>query len=337
MSVAAVPYQIGFILLRGFTMLSVAGVIEVLRMANYLGQRELYAWHVYADEADICASNGLTLVANASRSDLLACDVVFVCGGIQVQAAATGSVKQLLQELAASKRVVLGGLCTGAVALASAKLLDGYRSAVHWEALPAVREAFSRVQFTEALYVLDRDRYTSGGGTASMDMMLQLVRRQYGKNLAASVSQQFVMEKIREADNTPHRVPDEQIGPGYEYVQTAIELMQANFDEVLSIQEIAQLVGLSPRQVERLFKRYFSVSPAQYYLRLRLQRAKELLSQTSMTVMQITVACGFSTPSHFSKAYRAYYGHTPREQRKPLDPDLTYKVAGSAGVIAKGG
>lgn len=325
--------KIGFILLRGFTMLSFVSAIEVMRMTNYLKQHELYSWCVYQDENDICASNGLSIQNRVDKEQLFACDIVFVCGGIHVQAATTPAIKQLLQQLAAQETVILGGLCTGSVALALAKLMDGYQCAVHWESLPAAKEAFPKIKFSDQLYVLDRNRYTCSGGTASMDMMLQLVRLQHGKTLATAVSQQFVVEKIREASTTQYLTNTENMGPGHEYVQTAIDLMRANLDEVLSIREIAALVKLSPRQMERLFKRYCHASPAQYYLRLRLQRAKELLTQTGMSIMQITVACGFSTSSHFSKAYRSYYGYPPREQRKPTDPELTYKVAGSGGVI----
>lgn len=323
--------KIGFMLLRGFTMIAFASAVEVLRMTNYLSQKELYSWHIYQEE-DTCASNGLHIGATADKSELFECDMVFVCAGIHVQAATTSTIKALLQQLA-SQGISLGGLCNGSIALALAKLMDGYHSAVHWESLPAAKEAFSRVNFNEQLYVIDQDRYTCSGGTASMDMMLQLIRLKHGKALATAVSQQFVMDRIRDASTTQYTTPTDAIGPGYDYVQTAIELMQANLDEVLSMQEIANLIPLSLRQMERLFKRYCYVSPAQYYLRLRLQRAKELLAQTSMSIMQVTVACGFSTSSHFSKAYRQYYGYSPRDQRKPSDPALQYKIAGSGGVI----
>ena len=327
--------KVGFILLRGFTMLSFAGMIEVMRMTNYLSQRELYSWHVYQEQGDTCASNGLCLERSISKLELFTCDWVFVCGGIHVQAATTVSIRHLLQQLAAQGNIILGGLCTGSIALSLANLMDGYHCAAHWESLPAAKEAFSQVTFDEQLYVLDRDRYTCSGGTAAIDMMLQLVRIRHGKALATEVSQQFVVEKIRDASTPQYRPHAENMGPGYEYVRAAIELMQANLDEVLPMQEIADLIPISLRQMERLFKRYCYLTPAQYYLRLRLQRARQLLLQTSMSIMQVTVACGFSTSSHFSKAYRKHYGYSPREQRKPSDPSLTYKVAGSGGVIGR--
>ncbi|MBP9540571.1 MAG: GlxA family transcriptional regulator [Vitreoscilla sp.] len=324
--------KIGFILLRGFTMITFASAVDVLRMSNYHSQNELYSWHIYQESDDICASNGLRLEHTCDMAGLFECDMVFVCAGIDVQTATTPAIKQLLQQLD-QQGITLGGMCNGSVALALAKLLDGYRSAVHWESLPAAKEAFLQVKFGEQLYALDRNRYTCSGGTASMDMMLHIIRLQHGKALATAVSQQFVMERIRDDSTTQYKPHTDHIGPGYDYVHTAIELMQANLDEVLAMQEIADLIPLSLRQMERLFKRYCNMSPAQYYLRLRLQRAKELLAQTSMSVMQVTVACGFSTSSHFSKAYRSYYGYSPREQRKPSDPAFQFKIAGSGGVF----
>ena len=179
--------KIGFILLRGFTMLSFASVIEVMRMTNYLSQSELYSWHVYQDQDDACASNGLHVANTIRKEELFECDIVFVCGGIHVQTATTASIKQLLQQLAAQGNIILGGLCTGSIALALANLMDGYHSAVHWESLPAAKEAFLKVKFGEQLYVIDKDRYTCSGGTAAIDMMLQLVRLQHGKALGGQM------------------------------------------------------------------------------------------------------------------------------------------------------
>lgn len=325
--------KIGFLLLNGFSMISFANAIEVLRMGNYLSQQALYRWHVAHVDGDeaVLASNGLA-VDQMDEDGLFECDIVFVCGGVNINAATTLSVKVLLRVLA-GKGIPLGGMCTGSVALALAGLMDGYRCAAHWESLSAAIEAFPRVVFTDSIYVIDRDRYTASGGTASLDMMLHLVKRKWGRLLAIAISEQFVMERIRTSEAVQSVPRPDHAGPGYEHVINAIELMQANLDEVLTLSEIASLVSISLRQMERLFNRYCEVSPAQYYLRLRLRRAKELLSQTSLSIMQVTVACGFSTSSHFSKAYRHYYGHSPRDQRKPPNPEHRHTITGSAGLI----
>ncbi len=324
--------KIGFILLQGFTFVTFASAVDVLRMTNYLSQQELYAWSVY-QEKDTLASNGLSVGSTMDYEGLFDCDMVFVCAGVDVQAATTPAIKTLLQQLAAQD-IILGGLCNGSISLALAKLMDGYECAVHWESLPAAKEVFPKVYFTDQLYVLEKDRLTCSGGNSAMDMMLQLVRLRYGKTLANSVAEQFVMDRIREGDSIRYKNNPNSVGPGFQYVETAVALMQANLDEVLTMQEIAELIALSLRQLERLFKRYYGTTPAQYYLQMRLKHAKDLLSQTSMSIMQVTVACGFSTSSHFSKAYRSYHGYSPRDQRKPVNPAFKHKVTGSGGVLS---
>lgn len=326
--------KIGFILLQGFTFITFASAVDVLRMTNYLSQKEGYEWSVF-QEPGVLASNGLSIGATTDAKGLFECDMVFVCAGVDVQEATTPAIKVLLQQLA-QKGIVLGGLCNGSIALALAKLMDGYEGTVHWESLPAAKEVFPKVHFTDQLYVIDRDRLTCSGGHAAMDMMLQLVRLHHGKNLAHSVAEQFVMDRIREGESIRYKNNPNTVGPGFDYVETAVALMQANLDEVLTMQEIAELIPLSLRQLERLFKRYYDTTPAQYYLQLRLRYAKDLLSQTSLSIMQITVACGFLTSSHFAKAYRNFHGYSPREQRKPLNPEFKYKAEGSAGVFVNG-
>ncbi len=323
--------KIGFILLNGFTLITFANAIEVLRMSNYLSQEELYAWSVYQEEGTL-ASNGLSVSTTANTNMLLDCSMVFVCAGVDVRQGTTASIKLLLQQLA-QKNIVLGGMCNGSIALALAKLMDGYDCAVHWESLPAAREVFPKVNFTDQLYVIEKDRLSCSGGSSASDMMLQLVKLHHGRALASSVAEQFVMDRIRDGQSIQYKTNPATMGVGFHHVETAIALMQANVDEVLSMQEIANCIALSLRQLERLFKRYYDVSPAQYYLRLRLRHAKDLLSQTSMSIMQVTVACGFLTSSHFSKAYRNFHGYSPSEQRKPHNPALKHKITGSGGVL----
>lgn len=307
---------LGFLLLKEFSMIAFANAIETFRMANYLSQRELYRWQVVSLGNETYASNGVSISQNPSIT-LEQCDIVFVCGGVNIYKNVDAATLQLLRQLA-HKKITLGSLCTGAIALAIAGVLDGYRCAVHWEHIAVASESYPKVKFTDSIYVLDRDRYTSSGGIASLDMALQLIHNQHGRPLAAAISEQFILDRIRGIESTQHLPRPEGTGPGYEHVAEAIELMQANIEEVLPLHEIAQLINISLRQTERLFNHYFDMSPAQYYLRLRLRRARELLSQTSMPIMQVTVACGFTTSSHFCKTFRSFFGYSPRDQRKQM-------------------
>ncbi|MEY4414915.1 MAG: hypothetical protein RIQ53_2208 [Pseudomonadota bacterium] len=332
----APPRHIGFLLLHNYSMIAFANALEVLRMANYLSRRTLYRWTVAAAPAGeaeaqggdwpglpvaagvstVDASNGLQLVQDgASLAALAHCEVVFVCGGVGVQQATTEPVRALLRRLAA-RGVALGALCTGTHALAAAGVLDGYRCAVHWENLAALREAHPKVQFAQEVFLIDRDRLTASGGTAPLHLMLHLVRGHHGQKLAVDISEQFIVDRMR-APTDQQRLPQpECIGPGYEHLTEAAELMAANIEEPLPLSEIAAATGVSLRQLERLFHRYYSLSPAQHYMNLRLRRARELLMHTAQPIMQITVACGFQSSSHFCKAYRALFGHAPSEDRR---------------------
>lgn len=330
------PRQIGFLLLHNYSMIAFANALEVLRMANYLSRRTLYRWTVVgAPAADgeaasgeatgqgladaaaaVGASNGLQLVQDgASLSALARCELVLVCGGIGVQQATTEPVRAQLRWLAA-RGVALGALCTGTHALAAAGVLDGYRCAVHWENLAALREAYPKVQFAQEVFLIDRDRHTASGGTAPLHLMLHLVRGHHGQKLAVDISEQFIVDRMR-APTDQQRLPQpECIGPGYEHLTEAAELMAANIEEPLPLSEIATATGVSLRQLERLFHRYYRLSPAQHYMNLRLRRARELLMHTAQPIMQITVACGFQSSSHFCKAYRTLFGHAPSEHRR---------------------
>jgi AraC family transcriptional regulator, glycine betaine-responsive activator len=328
------PLHIGFMLLRHYSMIAFANAVEVLRMANYLSGKPLYRWVVVAADSDgVDASNGLRLHCAASADALDGCDTVFVCGGVDVQAATTEALRQDLR-CRAARGQTLGALCTGAYALASAGVLDGYRCAIHWENLAAIREDFPQVGFAREIFLIDRNRCTASGGTAPLHLMLHLVRQQQGARLALDISEQFVVDRMR-AQGDEQRVPQpECIGPGYQHMAEAIELMAANIEEPLPMAEIAGAIHLSLRQLERLFRRYHAMSPAQYYMNQRLRRSRELLTHTAMPIMQITVACGFQSSSHFCKAYRALFGSAPSELRRrevsktrmvpelPLQPDL---------------
>lgn len=310
------PLHVGFILMPDYSMIAFANAVETLRMANYISRSPLYRWSVISTAEDgAVASNGLSMASGSGAEALADCDMVFVCGGINIRANTDDKVRQLLRQCAAAG-AAMGSLCTGSFALASAGLLDGYKCAIHWENLAAISEEFPQVQFSNEVFVLDRGRYTCSGGTAPLHLMLHLVKARHGAKLVMDISEQFIVERLR-ASSDRQRIPQpECIGPGYQHLTEAAEIMAANIEEPLPLAELAAVIHVSLRQLERLFHRYFSMNPAQYYMNLRLRRAQELLTHSSMPVMQVTVACGFQSASHFCKAYRSLFGHSPSEERR---------------------
>ena len=308
--------HVGFLTLPSFSMIAFTSAVEVLRMANYVSRAQYYRWSVITtDGVPVRASNGLTVKPARTLEDAGMPDVLIVCGGTQIRNAVDTNVKTLLAD-AASQGVPLGGICTGAYALMASGLLDGYRCSVHWEDLSSLHKEYPHVQFADELFVIDRDRLTCTGGTAPLDLMLDLVSSRFGQNLAAQVSEQFILERIRSASD-PQPIPvDARVGFSRAELIEVVRLMEANIEEPLSLEELARLVQLSQRHLQRMFKVYLSVSPTHYYLSLRLRRARDLLRTTDASIARVTAVCGFHSPCHFSKAYRAQFGHAPSVERR---------------------
>jgi transcriptional regulator GlxA family with amidase domain len=297
-------------------MIALASAVDALRMANRVTRREAYVWSLATlDGKPASASNGLQMSPTLALEQAGPADIVFVVGGVQVEKAVTPGLLAALRRLA-QKRVSLGALCTGGYALAKAGLLDKYKAVIHWENMSALREEFPRVEFSDQLFAIDRDRYTCTGGVAPLDLMLHIIREQLGRDIVPLISEQFILDRIRNDQDRQHIPLQARVGLFHENLIEAAALMEANIEEPLSLDEIAALVGVSRRQIERLFKRYVGQVPTKYYLDMRLRRARELLLQTAMSIMEIAVACGFQSPPHFSKCYRNLFGHTPSAERQ---------------------
>ncbi|KPU60969.1 helix-turn-helix domain protein [Pseudomonas fluorescens] len=314
-SVGTTTRSVGFLLLDQFTLISLASAVEPLRMANQLSGQELYRWHTFSPGGEpVWASDGVPITPDASWNDPWVTDTVIVCGGVGIQNVVTREHIAWLKALARQSRR-LGGICTGSWALAKAGLLDGYECSVHWEFLAAMQEAFPRVSMSASLFTLDRNRFTSSGGTAPMDMMLHLIGRDHGRELSAAISEMFVYERIRN-EQDHQRVPLKHVlGTHQPKLQEIVALMEANLEEPIDLDDLADYVDLSRRQLERLFQKYLNCTPSRYYLRLRLIRARQLLKQTSMSIIELTAACGFVSTPHFSKCYREYFGVPPSDER----------------------
>jgi transcriptional regulator GlxA family with amidase domain len=305
-----------FLTLPNYTMIALASAVDALRMANRVTRREAYSWCLATlDGKPATASNGLSMAPTVALDATGPADIVFVVGGIQVERAVTPALLAALRRLA-QKRVALGALCTGGYALAKAGLLDKYKAVIHWENMSALREEFPRVEFSDQLFAIDRDRYTCTGGVAPLDLMLHIIQEHLGRDIAPLISEQFIQDRIRNAQDRQHIPLQARVGLYHENLIEAAALMEANIEEPLSLDEIASLVGVSRRQIERLFKRYVGQVPTKYYLDMRLRRSRELLLQTAMSIMEIAVACGFQSPPHFSKCYRSLFGHTPSAERQ---------------------
>ena len=305
-----------FLTLPNYSLIALSTAVEALRMANRVTQEDVYHWAIASlDGSPQRASSGLSISPTQLIETVGAVDIVFVCGGVDVEQAVTSDLLAVLRRLA-QRHVALGSLCTGGYALAKAGLLDKYKAVIHWENMSALQEQFPRVIFSDQLFAIDRDRYTCSGGIAPLDLMLNIIKDQLGRDIAPMISEQFILDRIRNDQDRQHVPLQARVGLFHENLIEAAALMESNIEEPLSLDEIAALVGVSRRQIERLFKRYVGEVPTKYYLDMRLRRARTLLLQTAMSIMDIAVACGFQSPPHFSKCYRNLFGHTPSAERQ---------------------
>jgi transcriptional regulator GlxA family with amidase domain len=315
-------YHIAILVQPNFTLLALSSTIEPMRMANQLSGEILYRWTILSEDGrSVVASDGLRIEVDNCISNHVNFNTVLVCGGVDIKGTITRKTLSWLTHLSRCN-IDLGGICTGSYLLARAGLLDGYQCTIHWELLASWQEEFPFILSSNRLFITDRDRITCSGGTAPIDMMLQLIAKQYGKELSRAISDMFAHENIRDESNK-QRIPLQHIvGASQSKLQEVVTLMEANIEEVICLDELANYVALSRRQLERLFIKYLHCSPHRYYLQLRLTRARQLLKQTSMSIIEVSLACGFVSTPHFSKCYRNSFSIPPRAERNVTIADF---------------
>ncbi|GAB5468744.1 MAG: GlxA family transcriptional regulator [Rhodospirillales bacterium] len=312
--------RIALVLLPNFNALASMALLDPFRAANYLRgpaveTQSLYRWRFLTlaegdGPAPVAASNGLEVMATplaASGDEVF--DLIFLCASWAPERYRDAKLFAWLRRQT-GQGAVLGGVDTGAFLLAFAGLLDGYRATVHYEHLAAFEELFPRVEPSAAPYVLDRNRLTASGGMAAGDLALEVLRRDGGADLADAAARYIV-----------HRPPpqaSEEQPPGHRLpaaLRQAVTLMEARLEDPLPLGEIAANVGRSERQLQRLFRRFTGLSPLQYYLDRRLDRARGMVTQTDLSILEISVACGFASPEYMTKCYRKRFFATPSADR----------------------
>src|SRR5437868_11358039 len=314
-------------------MIALSNAVEPLRMANIITSEAVYDWAIVSlDGQPAPPRDGLQLSQTEPLDRLGPVDILFVRVGVDIQEAVSPRIVAALQRLA-ERRVPLGALCTGGYALAKAGLLDKYRATIHWENLSALREEFPRIHLSDQLFTIDRDRFTCSGGVAPLDLMLHLVESKLGARVSQLISEQFIVDRVRNDRDRQYVPLRAQVGVSHESLIKVAQLMEENIEKPLSLDEIASATGLSRRQIERLFKRHLNCVPKRYYVQMRLRRARELLLHTSMPIIDITTACGFQSPPHFSRCYRAQFGCPPSSERLARQPKLAGQVQPPVGQL----
>lgn len=304
-------HRIGFLIWPSTKAMTLALAEEALRVAQRVHPEVLY--ELLFLQAEPPVEGAWKLPGEPWAGRLEGCQKLFLLADeppAQMTSVLSSALKQLVRA-----GCVIGGLSAGVYPLAQLGLLDGYRAAVHWRWQDDFTERFPKVIATSHLFDWDRDRLTACGGLSVLDLLLAVLARDHGAELAGAVSEELVVERIREGGER-QRIPlQNRLGSSHPKLTQAVLLMEANIEEPLTTDEIAQHVCVSRRQLERIFKQYLNRVPSQYYLELRLNKARQMLMQTSKSIIQIGLSCGFSSGPHFSSAYRNFFGATPREDR----------------------
>ncbi len=311
-----------FYMVPDFSMIAFATAIEALRLANRMLTYNSYSWRLASmDGQPVRASNGVEVSVSTNLEEerrLLSGpdrpSMVFICSGVNVEKHDNKIIQGWIRE-EHKRGVAIGGLCTGAHILASAGLLSGRRCAIHWENLPGFQERFPKAEVYADLFETDGNVYTCAGGTAALDMMLSLIAEDHDETLVNSICEQALTDRVRGPHDRQRLPLRARLGVQNTRILSIIEMMEANLSEPLTLIDVAAFAGLSRRQIERLFREHMGRSPARYYLDIRLDRSRHLLLQSNLPVVEVAIACGFVSASHFSKCYRELYGRSPLQER----------------------
>ncbi|MEM6986954.1 MAG: GlxA family transcriptional regulator [Pseudomonadota bacterium] len=310
--------HVHFMLVDTFAFMPFISVLEVLRLSNRLSGRQLFSWDFLSTHGNpALANNGLSVPVIGGQLDGGTAQIAVVCGPHDPFNYRDRNTYAWVRKFAGAGCTLMA-VDTGTYLLARAGVLQGYRCTLHWENIPGFVEEFPDIVVSQELFERDHDRVTCAGGTAAMDMMLAFVQDLHGKELAAEVSEMLIHSAIR-LGREPQRMNLRlRTGVSHPALLESIELMEANVEQPLSATELSDAVGISRRQLERLFRRYMETTPSRYYLNLRLHRSMQLLQQTSLPIIEIALACGFATAGHFSQSFRALFDQTPREARRQV-------------------
>lgn len=317
------PRRFIFVLMNEFTMLCFSAAVESLRIANRMAGQDIYEWVLASEDGEpVTCSAGATFTVDMALDSVQRDDTIFLCGGVNIQNSTTPKILNWLRR-ESRKGPTVGGLCTAGYTLARAGLLEDRQATIHWENQDGFTEEFENIDLTKSVFVIDRNRITTAGGTASIDLMLKLIAEDYDEDLANAVADQLIYSSIRTDQDTQRLSVPSRIGVRHPKLSIVIQMMENNIEDPISPSILAKDVGMSTRQLERLFRRYLNRSPKRYYMELRLQKARNLLMQTDMSVINVALACGFASPSHFSKCYRSHYNTTPYRERGSLSGRLS--------------
>ena len=309
-------FNIGFLLIDGFALMSFSAVVEPLRAANLIAKNKLYDIDYYSIDKEFSTSSSNAIIETTkSFNDMGHLDLLFVVAGLGSTSFKIPKVLKSLRQLA-NQGVMLGGVSGGPVILARAGVLKNRRFTVHWEHASEMAELFPELVIERTLYIKDRDRYTCAGGVAPLDMMNAIITEHHGNNFAQKVSDWFIHTEIRPSASPQRSGLSERYPNATDTMVLSIEAMRNHIADPLDLDQLAKISEVSVRQLNRLFKDKLGLGTMEFYRQQRLQTAEKLIKQSSMKIIDIANATGFVSAAHFSSVFNKQFGTTPSALRK---------------------
>lgn len=332
------PQDVTFLLLPAFSYLSLMAAVEPLFVANWLAERRLYRWHILSrDGRPVTASNGLQAPVDGGLALGGRHDAVFLLASFDPRQHSRDARLAAWLRRAARYGAELGAIETASEIIAAAGLLDGHPAAVHWDNLEGFKELHPDCQALPQLFTCGRGRLTCAGEAAVLDMMLHWIGIRHGTGLAGEIAQHLLLARPRGPDELqvgglPAPPADDE-----PILARALTIMEDAMEEPISCAGIARRIGLSLRQLQRLFRSRLGTGPLQYYRRMRLARAHALLQQTGLPVTEVAFSAGFASPEHFSRIYRQAFGRPPSaDRRQSTDAPVMRRPAVAGNSVRSG-
>jgi len=304
------PFKVGFLLIDGFALMSYSSAVEPLRAANLLVSGAYDITHVSLNEGGAISSSGAVVPALGLAQATMAFDLVLVVAGGDPFKINGAQVRPWLLKHSRFGALI-GGVSGGPVILSLSGLMDGYRMTLHWEHAKSLSEMSPGLLIERSIYVIDRNRVTCAGGTAPLDLMHALITQHHGAEFARQVSDWFLHTRIRLSSAPQRSGMEERYRTYNQSILTTIELMENHVAEPLELKQLAELVGLGVRQLNRLFNQKLGVSTIAFYRNLRLSIAENLILQSRLSITDVAMATGFISTAHFSSTFKARYGVAP--------------------------
>tara|TARA_R110001606_G_scaffold188389_1_gene336120 strand:+ start:1476 stop:2510 length:1035 start_codon:yes stop_codon:yes gene_type:complete len=308
-------FTLSFLLLPEYSMMSLLSMTEPLRIANRIAEKEVFRWQCLSEDGNpVIASNGMALEQSIHIDSCASPKNLFVNASFRPEKYTGETCVRWLRNLD-RKNSVIGAIDTGCYVLAKAKLLEGYKVTLHWEAKPAFQERYPYLNVSDELFKIDGNRITCAGGAAASDMVLYFIEYYCQSEVADLVCEQLISNGTRNHADRQRPSRSKKLNVYHPKILKALELMDGNIETPLTTVHIANVLSISIRQLERLFLQHLKSSPSAYYLRLRMEYAHYLLSDSGLSITEIALASGFCSTAHFSRRYRAFYGKTATQYR----------------------